>query len=103
VTAYWTPRARQELIREFREALNDASAERPRRQRMMAGPDGNPEPEWVAFERDIMTAKVNELRHATGRPPIAPARLLRAERQATGHSDYVLQFALGCTDLVMGP
>jgi hypothetical protein len=69
------------------------------RPHLVDGPDGT-ECAWARYERNRMHEKVNDLRADLGLPPLPLEDILRAERQAVGHSDYSLKFALYCAELV---
>lgn len=56
--------------------------------------------EWQRLEVDFMHARVNLVRAMRGHPPIERAEIEKADRCASGHSDYALKFALYCRDLV---
>lgn len=86
------------LVAELREVLLDAAtaAERSKREDMVDGELG-----WVLHERQVMTDAVNRLRAHAGKSPVHIDAVKRVDQSATGHSDYVLQYALGCADLVL--
>jgi hypothetical protein len=86
------------LVAELREVLLEAAtpAERRKREDMVDGELG-----WVLHERQIMTDAVNRLRARTEKGPIHIDTVKRVDQSATGHSDYVLKYALGCADLVL--
>ena len=69
------------------------------RPQLVDGPDG-PECAWARYERTRMHEKVNDLRADCGRPALPLEDILRAERQAVGHSDYSQKFAFYCAELV---
>lgn len=91
------------LAAKFREVLAAAAKERDSRQFTVRGPDGYDEMGWVAYERHEMRAAVDAERKDRGLPPVHRDDLLRAERLATGHSDYAAKFAWSCAELVMYP
>lgn len=82
----------------LRATLAAAQEARDQRPDLVDGPDG-PECEWTAYERTRMHEKVNEIRAERGLPPVPVEDILRVERQAVGHSDYSLKFALYCAEL----
>lgn len=57
---------------------------------------------WILYERETMLDGVNEERIKRGRTPIIMNDIIRAEKQAIGHSDYSSKFALYCAELVYG-
>lgn len=57
---------------------------------------------WVFYERAIMLAKTNEWRTYFGLPPVDEALIERVERQAAGHVDYTVTYAVGCAEVAMG-
>jgi hypothetical protein len=56
--------------------------------------------DWMLFERQTMLDAVNAERAARSRPPVSMAEIERADRLASGHSDYSRKFALYCAELV---
>ena len=70
------------------------------RPHLVDGPDG-PELAWATYERNRMHQKVKDLRADLGLPAIPLEDILRAERQAVGHSDYSLKFAFYCAELTV--
>lgn len=90
------------LIAHFRDALNEATTERSERPSLVTLKDGAREFGWVLYERAVMRDEVNRLRQEKGLDPVDDGTLLRVEGQACGHSDYVLEYAIGCADLVRG-
>lgn len=86
------------LVAELREVLLEAAtpAERRKREEMVDDELG-----WVLYERQVMTDAVNRMRARLGKAPVHIDTVKRVDQSATGHSDYVLKYALGCTDLVM--
>lgn len=95
---------RRALIGQFKEVLL-AAAERRRERDDFVDSDVDPsghEPGWVVYEREQMLAAVNaELGRRGITPPVLPETILRVERQAQGHSDYVAKWAIGCADIVL--
>lgn len=82
--------------------LAEIATERDTRQFTVRGPEGKPELGWVTYERNVMRDAVNAERASAGLPPAGLAEILRIERSAIGHCDYVDKFALGCAFLVEG-
>lgn len=91
-------RARQAAFHDLRDALIRAQDERPHLQGIVR--DG--ELEWIAYERAVMTDRVNMLRSRRGLGPVSSDVVRRAEDRAVGHVDYTQKFAIGCADLVIG-
>ena len=87
---------------ELRAVLNLAATHRDERQFTVNGPDG-PELGWIAYERYQIRAVVDAERAARDLPPARLDAIVRVERLATGHSDYVAKFAWGCAELVVYP
>jgi len=75
-----------------------AQKERDQRPDLIEGPDG-PECEWARFERNAMWTEVNRICSERGLPPVLLTQMLDAERQAVGHSDYSLKYALYCAEI----
>jgi hypothetical protein len=82
----------------LRATLTSAQQEREQRPDLVDGPDG-PERAWATYERTRMHEKVNELRAERGLPPVPLTDIVRVERQAVGHTDYILKFAFYCAEL----
>lgn len=93
---------RRALMHQFEEVLLTAAEHRRDRDDLVTRPDGVPECGWVAYERDQMRAAVQAERARRDLPPAPEADIMRAERMATGHCDYVKKFALYCAELAMG-
>jgi hypothetical protein len=89
------------LIAQFSEVFLAAAEERVHRPEFIDSPDG-PEMAWVIYERTQMLNAVNAERAARDLPPVPAEDVIRAERQACGHCDYVKKYAIGCADLVVG-
>lgn len=77
------------------EFLNVISKERYVRNYYVSG-----ELAWVTFERKSMFDKVNELRGNAGKEPVTIDKICKAEKNATGHSDYYKKFPLYCAEIV---
>ena len=92
----------RDLIGHFQDLLNEATTEREDRRDFVTLDDGTAEFGWVLYERAVMRDEVNRLRQAKGLDPVDDYVLLRVESQASGHIDYVLKYAIGCADLVLG-
>lgn len=90
------------LTRHFKEILMGAQAERDSRPNLVTGPDGEPECAWAAYERGVMHREVNRLLNDAERWPVPLELIERVERQAVGHSDYTMKFALYCAELALG-
>lgn len=59
--------------------------------------------EWIAAERTCVLHEVNRQRAQRGHAPVVIADIERAERLATGHSDYIRKYAHAAADLVLRP
>jgi hypothetical protein len=57
---------------------------------------------WIDAEIDVMHHEVNCDRSKRGLPDLSRDVLSRAERMASGHSDYACKFALYCAELALG-
>ncbi len=79
------------LIATMHAALSEAQAVRHKR----------PDLGWIAYERGVMFAAVQEERAKLGKAPVPLTEIERVERLACGHSDYTRKFALGCAELVL--
>lgn len=88
------------LSAEFRAALIAAQAERPNRPDLVTV-DGEPEREWVVYERSVMHRRVNAYRARVGLPEVPLAAVVRAEWQSAGHFDYTQKFAFYCAELAL--
>lgn len=91
----------------LRRALLAATRKRGERPNLVPGPDGNTEPAWVGYERHVMRTEVNtemvHLRRAVSLRDLATEEaIMRVEREAEGHVDYVDKFAYGCAEIVTG-
>jgi hypothetical protein len=91
----------------LRVTLLVATKERNQRPNLVPGPDGNTEPAWVGYERGVMQAEVNShivhLHRAVAlRDRATKEAIMRVEREAEGHVDYVDKFAYGCAEIVTG-
>lgn len=95
---------RRGLINHFREVLLSAAEHRRERDDFVdsdADPHGQ-ELGWVVYERQQMLDAVNaELERRGITPLVLPETIMRVERQAQGHSDYVAKWAIGCADIVI--
>jgi len=56
---------------------------------------------WIAHERAVMHALVNEERARVGKAPIPESEIARVTQYAVGHSDYGSKLALYCSELVL--
>lgn len=93
---------RTAAIKHFEDTLTEAAQKRDPRAAIVEAPDGiGHEPTWVADERDVMLREVNRLRAEQGRGPALTGDVIRVERGACGHVDYVGKYALGCYLLVI--
>jgi hypothetical protein len=93
-------RQRLALLDLFTERLSEAARERGKREYMVPGLDGDDELGWVAYERAVMWHSVNAEVYSRGLPGVGLGEIIRVERSAAGHCDYVKKYALGCTFLV---
>jgi len=91
---------RRELAGRLRHVLLAAAEERHLRGGWVPGAGGK-ELGWVVYERGQMLTAVNAERQARDLPPVPVEDVMRVERRAEGHSDYVAQFAFGCAELVL--
>lgn len=91
----------RDLITRFKDLLNEATTERPKRRDMVLLETGSGEIGWVLYERSVMRDEVNRLREERGRIPVDDHVIIQVEGQACGHIDYVLKYAIGCADLVL--
>jgi hypothetical protein len=87
----------QSLFGEMRRILTHAQEQRDDRQEVIDG-----ELDWIRYERQTMHDAVNQARADRGLPPTPLTLIERAEKQATGHSDYTKKFALYCAELALG-
>lgn len=95
-------RSRQrDVLDRLHSSLTAAQEQRPRRRQLQGAGDGMGEPGWVAYERAVMHAEVNQARAELGAAPVALEAVARAERLAVGHIDYAAKFALHCSELVL--
>ncbi len=86
----------------FVKVLRDASRQRGKRGDFVPDGPGATVPGWVLFERDAMRAAVDAERAARGLPPVEPDRIIRVERLACGHVDYMEKYALYCAEMALG-
>lgn len=61
----------------------------------------NGESEWVVAERQFMIDLTQKTRKEIGFEPVEESLILRAEREACGHSDYSSKFALYCAEIAL--
>lgn len=92
----------RDLITHFRDLLNEATVERPKRNDFVPLEGGSAEIGWVLYERAVMRDEVNRIREERDLSPVSDEDLIRVEGQASGHIDYVSKYAIGCADLALG-
>jgi hypothetical protein len=95
-----SPKEFKEALESLRKTFNEASSHRDERPGYVTTDDHQIDPKWAVFERQTMLEAVNVMRVTYGLEPIAIEKVGRAERCATGHSDYYLKFPLYCAELV---
>lgn len=57
--------------------------------------------EWIVLERQLMIDTVQQMRKEEHLEPAPVEDILRAEREACGHSDYTKKFARYCAEIVV--
>jgi hypothetical protein len=84
----------ENLYNTFRKYLANLQKERDKRQYIV-----NEETAWITYERMGMVNAVQNERLKRKLPPVPEELILKAEREALGHSDYSSKFALYCTEI----
>lgn len=91
----WSSKDQASLIR-IRDAILNALTIQQAKRSQYNGAD------WIDAERFVMQREVNEWRLQFGLRLVDVAAIKRAERMASGHSDYSSKFALYCAEIAMG-
>jgi len=73
-----------------------AQGKRSSRRRIIGG-----EVEWVTLERQLMIDTVQKMRKEENLPLVPVEDILRAEREACGHTDYTVKFVRYCAEITI--
>jgi hypothetical protein len=92
------------VLASMKGVFETAAKERKSRQEMVADPVDPAWPifGWILFEREQMHAAVNAERARRGLSPVDVQLVVRADRLASGHSDYSSKYPLYCTEIALG-
>ena len=92
------------VLASMKSVFDAAAKERKKRQEMVTDPTDPAWPVfgWILFERERMHAAVNAERARRGLSPADVKLIVRADRLASGHSDYASKYPLYCTEIALG-
>lgn len=95
---------KHDLLSQMRGVFDKATKERKKRQEMVEDPldPGWKTFGWILFEREQMHKAVNAERARRGLMAADVKFIARADRLASGHSDYFSKYPLYCAEIALG-